>query len=305
MPIEAKVLVERYRLHLGPDLNFPIVTRVDLGTVLTVTGQNNNCAWLRVMTADGVAGWVDADPRFVELSMACSDIPDALRAPSAGGASPRRPTATPSPTPSASPLPPLGMGPKVGPPTATPRPRPTATPRGRATATPLPVLPTPTPNLLAAAAIGGPNSVSIIAPQAGLTSRDRIDFVWTADAELQPGQVYEVAFWLPGQGPVDGVGWTEATIGNSISVKLFEQPPGTYYWGVWLGTYVDGAYYRLRYLGGDYPFEVSREPVPEATPLPGGNNGGGGGGDNGGGNPEPEPTADPGGDCPPDAPCKP
>lgn len=302
------MLVERYRLHLGPDLNFPIVTRVDLGTVLTVTGQNNNCAWLRVMTPDGIAGWVDADPRFVALDKPCSEIPDALRAPSGGSsggsssATTRRPTVTPTPTPSASPLPPLGMGPRVAPPTETPRPRPTATPRGRSTATPLPALPTPTPNLLAAAAVGGPNSVSIVAPQAGLTSRNRVDFVWTADAELQPGQVFEVAFWLPGQGPVDGVGWTDATIGNSISVKLYEQPPGTYHWGVWLGTYVDGAYSRLRYLGGDYPFEVSREPVLEPTPLPGGNNGGG---NNGGGNPTPEPTADPGGNCPPDAPCKP
>lgn len=137
-------------------------------------------------------------------------------------------------------------------------------PHPRGVATPLAGLPTPTPNLLAAAAVGGPSAVSIVAPPAGLTSRNREEFAWTADAELIPGQVFEVAFWLPGQGPEDGVGWTEATIGNSLSAKLYEQAPGTYYWGVWLGTYIDGAYYRLRYLGGNLPIEVAGEPVPTA-----------------------------------------
>ena len=117
---------------------------------------------------------------------------------------------------------------------------------------------------------------------------------WSSDAPLQPGQVFEVAFWLPGQGPEDGLGWTEATIGNSVSAKLFEQPPGTYYWGVWLGTYIDGAYQRLRYLGGGYPLEVTREPAPDDTPIPG-TGGGGGGDDGGGGEPPPADTPDPGG----------
>ena len=310
-PPLATTIVDGVRLHLGPDENFPVVTRVDRATVLRVTGENNNCAWLRVMTDTGVAGWVDADPRYIVLDVTCSAIPDALgmaRRPStAATRTPARtptetPTETPTPTPSASPLPPLGMGPRIGPPTATPRPRPraTATPRGRILATPLPALPTATPDLLAAAAVGGPTGVSIVSPPAGLTSRNREDFVWAADAELQPGQVYEVAFWLPGQGPQDGLGWTEATIGNSITAKLYEQPPGTYYWGVWLGTYINGEYFRLRYLGGGQPIEVAREPVPTAEPIQGGGGGGGGGGE-----PVPEPTADPGGDCPPDAPCKP
>jgi hypothetical protein len=157
--------------------------------------------------------------------------------------------------------------------------------------------------LLAAAAAGGPGGVSIIQPSSGFASRDRIDFVWAADAELRPGQVFEVAFWLPGQGPEDGFGWTEATIGNSVSVKLNEKPAGYYNWGVWLGTYINGEYYRIRYLGQGYPLEVTNEPPVQASPNTGGGNDGGDGGD--GGEPEPEPTSDPGEDCPPDSPCKP
>jgi hypothetical protein len=156
---------------------------------------------------------------------------------------------------------------------ATPRPgaRATTTPLQRATAT---------ANPLAALAAGGPTSVGNLNPPPDTTSRERIAFSWQADQPLAPGQVFEVAFWRPGESPELGVGWTSATTENSLSAKTYEQLPGDYFWGVWLGGFVDGAYVRLRYLGGGNRLIVLPEPTlpPLATPID---------------------------DCPPTAPCRP
>jgi hypothetical protein len=146
------------------------------------------------------------------------------------------------------------------------------------------VPPTPTPDRLAALAAGGPQAVFGLSPEPGFVGNFRMTFAWSADAPLQPGQVFEVAFWRPGQGPAEGIGWTEATTGGAVGVNLGDQPPGDYQWGVWLGGFVDGGYRRIRYLGGGNQFQIP------------------GGDDDEPGSAGPAPT-EPG--CPPDAPCRP
>jgi hypothetical protein len=140
--------------------------------------------------------------------------------------------------------------------------------------------PAATPNPLAALAAGGPTSVGNLNPAPDTATRERLAFSWVADQPLAPGQVFEVAFWRPGESPDLGVGWTSATTDSTLSAKTYEQPPGDYFWGVWLGGFADGAYVRLRYLGGGNLLRV----LPEPDPLP---------------------VSTPVENCPPTAPCRP
>jgi hypothetical protein len=149
-------------------------------------------------------------------------------------------------------------------------------------------LPTATPDLLAAVAAGGPTTVFNLSPESGTVSRQRISFTWTPDQPLAPGQVFELAFWLPGQGPELGVGWTDATTDTTLAARGDEQIPGDYLWGIWLGTYVNGGYQRIRFLGGGNSLSVGAESEPERGSGPG----------------QPAETPPPP-DCPPSAPCRP
>ncbi len=296
---QAEVLVERLRVRTGPNTTFPIVTRVFLGQTVRVTGRNGDCTWLRILTPDSMAGWVSAEGGLLVLNVECSTLPRTaalVLTPTATRSPTETPTATPTSTPSRSPLPPLFMRPLVAPRTPTPVPLPTrpalptvaavagGTPgAGEAQAAVLPQpTPTPTADLLAALAVGGPQSVFGLVPEPGFVGDFRMTFSWTADAPLQPGQVFEVAFWRPGQGPVEGIGWTQATTDSAVGVNLGDQEPGDYEWGVWLGGFLPDGYRRIRFLGGGNPFRIPWEEEPSG--------------------PGPAPTA-PG--CPPDAPCRP
>jgi hypothetical protein len=44
---------------------------------LTVLGQLDNCAWLRVTAPDGAQGWVSGDPQYTSLGAPCETIPAA------------------------------------------------------------------------------------------------------------------------------------------------------------------------------------------------------------------------------------
>jgi hypothetical protein len=151
----------------------------------------------------------------------------------------------------------------------------------RATAT-RPAAPTATPDPLAALAAGGPTTVFNLDPPSETATRERTVFSWQADQPLAPGQVFEVAFWRKGESPDLGVGWTGATTESLLAAKTYEQVPGDYEWGVWLGGFVDGTYVRLRYLGGGVALRVLGEPDPVAPAGP--------------------PPVD---NCPPEAPCRP
>jgi len=207
------------------------------------------------------------------------------------------PVRTTAPTPTATATPPTTATPPA---TATPTrtPPPTNTPAAPELAirpgrfppripTPIPFALQPTPpaeqpaaDPLTQMAMVGPTRVDTLFPASGLATRERIAFSWVPDQPLAPGQVFEVAFWRKGESPDFGIGWTSATTESYLAAKTYEQTPGLYFWGVWLGTYVDGAYYRLRYLGGGNQLTVVPEPEKEEGPPP--------------------PS-----DCPPSAPCRP
>jgi hypothetical protein len=106
----------------------------------------------------------------------------------------------------------------------------------------------------------GPQTVSNLLPVSGTETRQRIPFSWSTDVALAEGQVFEVAFWQKGQPQEEAQGWTGATTDYALSANTYEQIPGDYFWGVWLGANVDGVYYRLRYLGGGNLLRV----LPEA-----------------------------------------
>ena len=291
---EAAVLVDRLRVRSGPDVGFPILERATPGQRLIVLGQSDECAWLQVLLAGGKRGWVSGETGLVALNVPCSRVPlrptptlappatatlppTATREPTATrtpvptrtAVPTRTPTPTITPTPMTAPV--LSIRPAVAPPaTPTPvRPRPVAS-------LPAP-LPTPTRNLRSALAAGGPTSVTGLSPEPEYVNRVRTVFSWTPDQPLLPGQLFEVAFWTRDQSPELGVGWTQATTEPALAVRLDEQIPGDYLWGVWLGAFVDGQYERLRYLGGGNSLRVAGERVREEAPVV---------------------------NCPPDAPCK-
>ena len=282
----ATVLADRLRVRGGPGTDYPILTRAEQGEEVAVHGQAGGCAWLRITAPDGTIGWISADPELLDLGVPCASLPSVPVSAAARAAFSRTPTpfptatATPSPFPTATPTntpfaPELAVRRGIPvPPSPTPRFRPTPTRRPGAAPR---VQPTADPMERLAAT--GPYAVGNFSPTSGYSSAVPTTFSWTSDMPLGPGQVFEVAFWRPGQTPEDGRGWNEATTGYSLSVKVGEQPPGTYSWGVWLGGFVNGEYRRVRYLGGGNTLIVPGPPEP--------------------------PSAPPRNDCPPNAPCKP
>lgn len=171
----------------------------------------------------------------------------------------------------------------TGVPTARPGTRPTSTPLPTATALPTA---TPTPTRAAtpvpsatpvsgpassasgvAAAVttsagqttigGGPTSVQLLGPPENTNTSSATTFSWKPDAPLVEGQVYEVAFWKSGESRESSQSWTEAGTSTSQLISPGGRS-GSYRWGVWLG-YKDaaGKYERIRFLGGDWVFDVS------------------------------------------------
>lgn len=85
----AVVVVERLNVRSGPGTNFNRVGAVTQGEALIVTGQVNNCSWLKIATPAGVEGWVSGSSQYVTLDARCTDIPEvsAPAAPASGSAS--------------------------------------------------------------------------------------------------------------------------------------------------------------------------------------------------------------------------
>jgi hypothetical protein len=285
----ATVLADRLRVRGGPGTDYPILTRTEQGEEVAVHGQAGGCAWLRITAPDGTIGWVSADPELLDLGVPCASLPSVPVSAAARAAFSRTPTPFPTatstptffPTATATNTP---FAPNLAvrqgipvPPSPTPRFRPTPTRRPGAAPTAARVQPTADP--MDRLAASGPYAAGNFRPEMGYTSIVPTTFSWVSDMALGPDQVFELAFWTPGQSPEDGLGWTGATTGNSLNVKLGDHGPGTYYWGVWLGGFVNSEYRRIRYLGGGNMLTIPGP--PEA------------------------PSAPPREDCPPSAPCKP
>jgi hypothetical protein len=91
-PTDAAAHVQSATLNVrgGPDTAYPVIAAVQQGEALLIIGQAKDCAWLKVTTPQGQAGWVAGGAQFVSFSLACADIPVA--------AAPPPPTAAPTPT---------------------------------------------------------------------------------------------------------------------------------------------------------------------------------------------------------------
>ena len=80
----AIVTSETLNVRSGPDTQFEAVARLARGDALTVVGQSDGCAWLKVLTAQGSLGWVarqSGGTELVKLNLPCAEIP-ALTVPS-------------------------------------------------------------------------------------------------------------------------------------------------------------------------------------------------------------------------------
>jgi hypothetical protein len=73
----ASVITDRLNLRSGPSTEVERLTVVTRGMQLTVLGQLDNCAWLRVTAPDGAQGWVSGDPQYTSLGAPCETIPAA------------------------------------------------------------------------------------------------------------------------------------------------------------------------------------------------------------------------------------
>jgi hypothetical protein len=74
-PMFATVIIDRLNLRSGPSTEVERLTVVTRGMQLTVVGQIDNCAWLRVTAPDGAQGWVSGDPQFTSRDAPCETIP--------------------------------------------------------------------------------------------------------------------------------------------------------------------------------------------------------------------------------------
>jgi uncharacterized protein YraI len=287
------VLVERLRLRAGPGEEYPILERTFTGDTVQLLGQSDACDWLLVLSPTGQQGWVSGDPALIAHDVGCAllapsrvilSTPTVSPTPSATSSTTPTRTATPTMTPTPQVAPAIALRPAISPWTPTPvptptRPRPAATATAVSTAVSTAVAAQPTANPLATIAAVGPRSVTNLLPVTDTETRLRIPFAWVADAPLAEGQLFEVAFWRKGQPQEEAQGWTSATRNTTLSANTYEQIPGDYRWGVWLGAMVDGTYHRLRFLGGGNLLRV----LPEASE---------------------EVAAPAATNCPPTAPCK-
>ncbi|MBV7336109.1 protein phosphatase 2C domain-containing protein [Chloroflexi bacterium TSY] len=165
----------------------------------------------------------------------------------------RRPTSTHSPTPSATLTPTVTDTPQVVS-TATSTVTNTAvgdgTNDGRATQD------------VSGAPLNGPRTVTLISPEDKTSSKEIMDFAWTADFDLIDNQAFELIFWRPGEDPMqDGLGLAGSGVETVKAVSpaiadQFQILDIDLLWGVRLVQME--PYQPLAYLGGgrSYRFEA-------------------------------------------------
>jgi protein phosphatase len=161
-------------------------------------------------------------------------------------------------------------------PTSTPasraNPSPTVTPTAAPTSTRRPITPPLSPTPMASvqaspnvpfaqsptptsSAGDGPTELRNVLPLSGKQASldEEVTFSWTADAPLQPGQVYELVFWSSGETANDGKSPFSASASPSFTFRADKNPVadkflnGVYNWGVWLRDRNNDS--RIRPLG--------------------------------------------------------
>lgn len=111
----ATVLVDKLNVRSGPGTGYARLGGVSANDMLTVVGQAQNCAWLKVETKT-LKGWVSGQSGYLRLSTACSKIPAAAAPALVPAAAPTAVTA--AVPPAVPPVVPPAVPPVV--PTATP-----------------------------------------------------------------------------------------------------------------------------------------------------------------------------------------
>lgn len=71
----ATVQVSALNVRSGPGTNYSPITTVSRNDSLTVIGQNNNCAWLQIVTPDGTEGWISGGAQYVTREGDCDAVP--------------------------------------------------------------------------------------------------------------------------------------------------------------------------------------------------------------------------------------
>jgi uncharacterized protein YraI len=105
----ATVLVDKLNVRAGPGTGYTRLGGVSANDSLTVVGQAQNCAWLKIETKT-LKGWVSGQRDYLRLSTACSKIPAAAAPTLVPAAAPTAvtaavPPAVPTATPVAEPAP--------------------------------------------------------------------------------------------------------------------------------------------------------------------------------------------------------
>lgn len=105
----ATVLVDKLNVRSGPGTGYSRLGGVSANDVLTVVGQAQNCAWIKIETKT-LKGWVSGQSGYLRLSTACSKIPAAAAPALVPAAAPTAVTAVvppvvPTATPVAEPAP--------------------------------------------------------------------------------------------------------------------------------------------------------------------------------------------------------
>jgi hypothetical protein len=74
-PLTGVVLANNLNVRSGPGIDFERLGAAPRTTTLTVTGQIDDCAWLRVSAPGGLEGWVSGSAEFITLAPPCAAIP--------------------------------------------------------------------------------------------------------------------------------------------------------------------------------------------------------------------------------------
>jgi hypothetical protein len=82
------ILADRLNIRSGPGTGYAVVGSAAAGEKYSVTGQNGNCAWLKVASSGKALGWVSGSKSFTRLNGACSKIPAATGGAAAPAAAP-------------------------------------------------------------------------------------------------------------------------------------------------------------------------------------------------------------------------
>lgn len=74
-PLTGVVLANNLNVRSGPGTDFERLGAAPRTSTLTVTGQIDDCAWLRVSAPGGLEGWVSGSAEFITLAPPCAAIP--------------------------------------------------------------------------------------------------------------------------------------------------------------------------------------------------------------------------------------